>query len=120
MGTRLDCGRQQPSLPLLRRERVPRRRATRRSPRRARRLRVSTLPRLPQELPKRQADLNFFDERLREMEVAVTRDPMRSKAARLRDELIRLERKQQMLSAELDGPQVAPAGFGARTANAPA
>ena len=58
-----------------------------------------------QELPKRQADLNFFDERLREMEVAVTRDPMRSKAARLRDELIRLERKQQMLSEELDGPQ---------------
>ena len=54
------------------------------------------------------------------MEVAVTRDPMRSKAARLRDELIRLERKQQMLSEELDGPQVAPAGFGARTANAPA
>jgi len=59
-----------------------------------------------QELPKRQADLNFFDERAREMEVAVTRDPARSKAARLRDELIRLERKQQILSEELDGPQV--------------
>ena len=69
---------------------------------------VSAAPRTlaTQELPKRQADLNFFDERLREMEVAVTRDPMRSKAARLRDELIRLERKQQMLSEELDGPQV--------------
>ena len=44
-------------------------------------------------------ELNFFDERLREMEVAVTRDPMRSKAARLRDELIRLERKQQLPTA---------------------
>ena len=32
-----------------------------------------------QELPKRQADLNFFDERMREMEVAVTRAPVRSK-----------------------------------------
>jgi len=59
-----------------------------------------------QELPKRQADLNFFDERTREMEVAVTRDPVRSKAARLRDELMRLERKQQLLSEELDGPQL--------------
>jgi len=59
-----------------------------------------------QELPKRQADLNFFDERAREMEVAVTRDPMRSKAARLRDQLIQLERKQQILAEELDGPQL--------------
>jgi len=59
-----------------------------------------------QELPKRQADVNFFDERIHEMEAALTRDPMRSKAARLRDELIRLERKQQLLAEELDGPQL--------------
>ncbi|KAL1507505.1 hypothetical protein AB1Y20_008340 [Prymnesium parvum] len=59
-----------------------------------------------QELPKRQADIHFFDEKMREMEVAVTRDPMRAKAARLRDEVNRLERKQQMLSEELDGPQL--------------
>jgi len=62
-----------------------------------------------QELPKRQADLHFFDERVREMEVAVTRDPMRSKASRLRDELVRLERKQAQLSEELDGPQLSEA-----------
>lgn len=35
-----------------------------------------------QELPKRQADANFFDEKVREMEMAVTRDPMRAKASR--------------------------------------
>lgn len=59
-----------------------------------------------QELPKRQAELNFFDERLREMEHALTRDPMRNKASRLREELVRLERKHQSLSDELDGPQL--------------
>ncbi|KAL3912481.1 MAG: hypothetical protein SGPRY_008324 [Prymnesium sp.] len=36
-----------------------------------------------QELPKRQADANFFDEKVREMEMAVTRDPMRAKASSL-------------------------------------
>lgn len=59
-----------------------------------------------QEIPKRQADLAFFDERVREMEEAVARDPYRAKAFRLREDLMRLERAQQALHEELDGPQL--------------
>ncbi len=62
-----------------------------------------------QELPKRQADLAFFDERVREMEAAVARDPARSKAYRYREELMRLERLHHAISAELDGPQLSEA-----------
>jgi len=59
-----------------------------------------------QELPKRQSDLAFFDERTREMEGALQRDPLRSKAFRLREELGRLERLHRSLQQELDGPQL--------------
>jgi len=58
------------------------------------------------EIPKRQSDLAFFDERVREMEAAVSRDPYRAKAFRLREDLMRLERAHQGLSEELDGPQM--------------
>merc|ERR1719453_1031634 len=60
------------------------------------------------ELPKRQSDLAFFDERVREMEAAVARDPYRAKAFRLREDMMRLERQQQELMQELDGPQLSP------------
>lgn len=60
------------------------------------------------ELPKRQSDLAFFDERVREMEAAVARDPHRAKAFRLREDMLRLERQQQELMQELDGPQLSP------------
>ena len=59
-----------------------------------------------QELPKRQSDLRFFEERTREMEMALQRDPMRSKAFRLREELVRLDRLHKSLQGELDGPQL--------------
>jgi len=59
-----------------------------------------------QEIPRRQSDLAFFDERTREMEGALQRDPMRSKAFRLREELGRLSRLQTQLQGELDGPQL--------------
>uniref|UniRef100_A0A7S2FJH9 Uncharacterized protein n=1 Tax=Haptolina brevifila TaxID=156173 RepID=A0A7S2FJH9_9EUKA len=59
-----------------------------------------------QELPKRHSDLAFFDERVREMEAVLSRDPTRSKAMRLREELMRLERLHQTLSQEMDGPQL--------------
>jgi len=58
------------------------------------------------EIPKRQSDLAFFEERVREMEAAVSRDPYRAKAFRLREDLQRLERAHQTLSEELDGPQL--------------
>lgn len=58
------------------------------------------------EIPKRQSDLAFFEERVREMEAAVSRDPYRAKAFRLREDLHRLERAHQVLSEELDGPPV--------------
>lgn len=58
------------------------------------------------EIPKRQSDLAFFEERVREMEAAVSRDPYRAKAFRLREDLQRLERAHQVLSKELDGPQL--------------
>jgi len=58
------------------------------------------------EIPKRQSDLAFFEERVREMEGAVSRDPYRAKAFRLREDLQRLERAHQVLSEELDGPQL--------------
>lgn len=57
-------------------------------------------------LPKRQSDLAFFEERVREMEKAVSVDPFRSKAFRLREDMARLERLQQELLQELDGPQM--------------
>jgi len=59
-----------------------------------------------QELPKRHSDLAFFDERVREMEAVLSRDPARSKAMRLREELMRLERLHQTLAQEMDGPQL--------------
>ena len=59
-----------------------------------------------QELPKRQSDLAFFDERVREMETAVSRDPGRAKAFRLREDIDRLQRLHHALSEELDGPQM--------------
>jgi intraflagellar transport protein 74 len=58
------------------------------------------------EIPKRMSDLAFFDERVREMEAAVSRDPLRAKAFRLREDMMRLERKHAELSQELDGPQL--------------
>jgi len=57
-------------------------------------------------LPKRQSDLAFFEERVREMEKAVSVDPFRSKAFRLREDMARLDRLQQELMQELDGPQL--------------
>jgi len=59
-----------------------------------------------QELPKRQAELAFCEERTREMEAALARDPYRAKAFRLREDAMRLERLQQTLSEELDGPKL--------------
>jgi intraflagellar transport protein 74 len=59
-----------------------------------------------QEIPKRQSDLAFFEERVREMEAAVSRDPYRAKAFRLREDMMRLERAQAALHEELDGPQL--------------
>jgi len=59
-----------------------------------------------QELPKRQSEVAFLDERTREMEAALARDPYRAKAFRLREDFMRLERLQHSLSEELDGPQL--------------
>merc|ERR1719453_84709 len=58
------------------------------------------------ELPKKQADLHFFNERCAEMEQAISRDPSRAKAAQLKDQIVHLERKHQAMSEELDGPQL--------------
>merc|ERR1719482_2092781 len=58
------------------------------------------------EIPKRQSDLQFFDERVREMEAAVSRDPYRAKAFRLREDIMRLENVHHQLTQELDGPQL--------------
>jgi len=62
-----------------------------------------------EELPKAQAELHFFDERVAEMEAAVGRDPARQQAQRLRDELRNLEQSHAELSRELDGPQLSEA-----------
>lgn len=62
-----------------------------------------------QQLPKRQADLNFMEERVKEMESLLARDPIRSRLHRAKDQLMRLERQKQSLADELDGPQLTEA-----------
>lgn len=59
-----------------------------------------------QELPQRKSELAFFEERTREMEMALERDPTRARAFRLREEIFRLDRLHKSLQAELDGPQL--------------
>jgi len=58
------------------------------------------------ELPKKQADLNYFGERCAEMEHAIAHDPGRSRMHVLREETRRFEMQHQQLSEELDGPQL--------------
>jgi len=59
-----------------------------------------------QELPKKQADLHFFSERLAEMEQAVARDEGRNRLYQFKEDLHKLERQHQALAEELDGPQL--------------
>jgi intraflagellar transport protein 74 len=58
------------------------------------------------ELPKKQADLNYFSERCAEMEQAMAQDPSRGRMYNIREEIGRLQRQHQLLSEELDGPQL--------------
>ena len=59
-----------------------------------------------QELPKRQSDSAFFDERVREMETAVSRDPFRAEAFRLREDIDSARAQAACALEELDGPQL--------------
>jgi len=58
------------------------------------------------ELPKKQADLNYFGERCAEMEHAMGQDQSRGRMHVLREETRRMEMQHHALSEELAGPQL--------------
>jgi len=58
------------------------------------------------ELPKKQADLNYFSERVAEMEHAMASDKSRGRMHVITEELRRMDHARAVLSEELDGPQL--------------
>jgi len=58
------------------------------------------------DIPRKNAELHHFSERVNEMEAAVMNDPQRQQVQRIKDDIRKLEKAHAELTQELDGPTV--------------